>query len=330
MLEHGGKLRSAAMQYNIPLEQWLDLSTGINPNGWPVPTIPESAWNRLPEDNDGLLEIAQHYYGAPKLLAVAGSQMAIQALPRLRSQSRVAMLHPSYNEHHHAWQSHGHHVTPIEPEQIDSLIDELDVLLLVNPNNPTAQRFSEAQLLDWRAQLQPRGGWLIVDEAFLDCTPEYSIARGSQLAGLIVLRSVGKFFGLAGARIGFVCAADEILEPLAELVGPWVLPGPSRMVAKAALADTDWQQQTRQRLHIEGEHLATLLAGNGLNPTGTTPLFSWIKTSQAEQIHQQLASLGIFTRLFTDPLSIRFGLPKIEADWQRLELALKQLDVKPT
>ena len=99
---------------------------------------------------------------------------------------------------------------------------------------------------------------------------------------------------------------------------------------KAALADTDWQQQTRQRLHIEGERLATLLTENGLNPTGTTALFSWIKTSQAEQIHQQLASLGIFTRLFTDPLSIRFGLPKIEADWQRLEQELKQLDVKTT
>lgn len=326
MLEHGGKLRSAAMTYDIPLEKWLDLSTGINPNGWPVPKeIPEAVWNRLPEDNDGLLEVAQEYYGAPSLLAVAGSQMAIQALPRLRDHSHVALLHPSYNEHRHAWQCYGHQVTPIEPEQIDGLIHQLDVLLLVNPNNPSAHRFSEQQLLSWREKLVAHGGWLIVDEAFLDGTPQYSIASHTHLPGLIVLRSVGKFFGLAGARIGFTCATTEILDPLAELIGPWVLSGPSRHIAKLALSDTRWHQQTRQQLEEQGKRLSTLLSDNDLPPTGSTPLFSWIKNPQAEHLHQQLAQQGIFTRLFTDPMSIRFGLPKRESDWQRLATALSSV-----
>ncbi len=326
MLEHGGKLRDAAKKYNIPLQQWLDLSTGINPNSWPVPVIPESAWARLPEDNDDLLEVARRYYAAPSLLAVAGSQMAIQALPRLRKQSRVAMLHPSYNEHHQAWFSHGHRVVSIEAEQIESQIEQLDVLLLVNPNNPTAQRFSESQLLTWHQQLQQRGGWLIVDEAFLDCTPQHSIARHCHLPGLVVLRSVGKFFGLAGARIGFVCAPETILQPLAELIGPWVLSGPARHIAKAALADHQWQQQVRQQLTDQGERLAQLLSQYGLSPTGSTPLFSWIKTEQAGKQHQQLAQQGILTRLFHDPQSIRFGLPKNEPQWQRLESALSELN----
>ncbi len=331
MLEHGGKLRDAAIEYEIPLEKWLDLSTGINPNGWPVPnTIPENAWNRLPEENDGLLITAQAYYGAPSLLAVAGSQMAIQTLPRLRKQSRVAMLHPTYNEHRHAWLNYHHQVTAIEPEQIDSLLPEIDVLLLVNPNNPTGKRFSETQLLGWHDQLQSRGGWLIVDEAFIDCTPQYSIAKFTHKSGLIVLRSVGKFFGLAGARIGFVCANDEILQPLRELVGPWVLPGPSRFVARSALIDEEWHFHTRQRLQKEGGRLASLLSQHGLMPTGATPLFSWIRTEQAQQIHQQLARQAILTRLFTDPMSIRFGLPKTEKDWLRLENALAMLELEPT
>ena len=326
MLEHGGKLRDAAEQYNIPLQQWLDLSTGINPNPWPIPAIPESAWARLPENNDGLLEVARHYYNAPSLLAVAGSQMAIQALPRLRKQSRVAMLHPSYNEHYQAWFSHGHQVISLEADQIEAHIDQLEVLLLVNPNNPTAQRFSESQLLSWHQQLQQRGGWLIVDEAFLDCTPQQSIAQHSHLAGLIVLRSVGKFFGLAGARIGFVCATETILQPLAELIGPWVLSGPARHIAKAALADHNWQQQARHQLTDQGQRLAQLLSQHQLPPTGSTPLFSWIKTEQASKQHRQLAQQGILTRLFSEPQSIRFGLPKNEAQWQRLESALSQLN----
>ncbi len=325
MLEHGGKLRDAAEKYNIPLEQWLDLSTGINPNPWPIPEIPASAWARLPEDNDGLLEIAKTYYAAPSLLAVAGSQMAIQALPKLREKSRVAMLHPSYNEHQHAWQQQGHHVESIEPVDIDQRIDQLDVLLLVNPNNPTAQRFHQQQLLAWHQKLQQRGGWLIVDEAFIDCTPEQSMAQHTQQSGLIVLRSVGKFFGLAGARIGFVCANNETIEALSKLIGPWVLSGPARYVAKAALADKQHQKIVRKQLAEQGTRLSRLLIQNKLTPNGSTSLFSWIKTDDASHYHHQLAQQGILTRLFSQPLSLRFGLPKDDVQWQRLDSALQQL-----
>jgi cobalamin biosynthetic protein CobC len=61
MLEHGGRLREAARRYGIPLDAWLDLSTGINPGPWPVPAIPVSAWARLPEDDDGLIDAARAY-----------------------------------------------------------------------------------------------------------------------------------------------------------------------------------------------------------------------------------------------------------------------------
>ncbi|MCF6199662.1 MAG: threonine-phosphate decarboxylase, partial [Hyphomicrobiaceae bacterium] len=136
MLEHGGRLQEAAKRYKIPLADWLDLSTGINPNGWPVPPIPATCWERLPEEQDGLLAAAQDYYGTDYLLPVAGSQAAIQMLPTLFTHSRVGIIDPGYGEHHHAWQQMGHEVQRLSPELMHEQLDTLDVLVIIHPNNP--------------------------------------------------------------------------------------------------------------------------------------------------------------------------------------------------
>ena len=326
MLEHGGKLRHAAQRYGIPLEQWMDLSTGLNPQAWPVSDIPASAWSRLPEDEDGLTEIAQHYYAAANCLAVAGSQAAIQTLPQLyaehKDQYRVGMLAPAYAEHAYAWRRAGFEVSLLAVNEIEAQLNQLNVLLIVNPNNPTGHLFATAQLLRWHQQLAARGGSLIVDEAFMDSTPDESLAAYSNREGLIVLRSLGKFFGLAGARVGFVLAESNILDRLADVLGPWPISGPSRVIAVAALQDTDWHEQTRQWLVQQSQRLACLLEDKGLAVSGATALFQWVETTHAESIHQQLAQQGILTRLFEQPSSLRFGLPADEEQWQRFELAL--------
>ena len=170
MLEHGGRLREAARRYDIPLADWLDLSTGIAPWPFPLPAIPEQAWTRLPESDDGLEAAACLYYGAERVLPLAGSQAAIQALPRLRRGGRVGVLSPCYAEHAHAWRQAGHLVREIGEAEVEPYLDSLDVLLVVNPNNPTGRVFEPAELLAWHARLQRRGGWLLVDEAFMDCT----------------------------------------------------------------------------------------------------------------------------------------------------------------
>ncbi len=330
MLEHGGKLQHAAQRYEIALDQWMDLSTGLNPQAWPVCDIPADAWARLPEDEDRLIEVAQRYYGAPDCLPVAGSQAAIQILPRLYTQHkntlRVGMLTPAYAEHAHAWQRAGFELIPLAADEIETRLNQLDILLVVNPNNPTGHIFEPVQLLRWHQQLASRGGSLIVDEAFMDTTPEKSLTTYTDRKGLIVLRSLGKFFGLAGARVGFVFAESDLLYRLAELLGPWSISGPSRMIAIAALQDQDWQVRTRSELQQRGQRLARLLTDNGLPVSGSTALFQWVETADAESIHQQLARQAILTRLFTQPCSLRFGLPADEQQWQRLERALSELD----
>ena len=325
LLEHGGRIRAAAQRYGIPENDWLDLSTGINPNGWPVPDVPQEIWQRLPQDDDELTAAAQRYYGTTALLAVAGSQAAIQALPRLRAPCRMAVVTPSYAEHAHAWRQHGHQVTPMSAAEILRSGDDLQVVLIVNPNNPSGKLFTRDELLHLHEKLAARGGWLIVDEAFMDAAPEHSLASLSPRAGLIVLRSVGKFFGLAGARAGFVLAEQTLLNSLAALQGPWPIAAPSRYVTTLALRDFTWQQTTRHALALAAQRLADLLTQHGLMPDGGCGLFQWVRSDDALSVHEQLAQRGILTRLFDVPHSVRFGLPRDEAEWAQLAAALSEV-----
>lgn len=322
MLEHGGKLREAAQRYGR--NDWLDLSTGLNPNGYPAPALAADAWHRLPEHDPELLQAAQRYYGAPRMLAVAGTQAAIQALPRLRAPSRVAVASPSYAEHLHHWSQHGHQASAVPYGELGAAASHADVLVVCNPNNPTGSTVPRATLLEWTAALSARGGWLVVDEAFADTDCAHSIADATQAPGLIVLRSVGKFFGLAGVRLGFVAAQDGILSPLADLLGPWAVSGPAQQVARAALEDRAWQQAAQDRLRADGTRLRALLAQHGIASRGTA-LFQWWPEERAEALHDHMARRGIWVRLFREAArGIRLGLPPDEAGWQRLEQALNE------
>jgi cobalamin biosynthesis protein CobC len=200
-----------------------------------------------------------------------------------------------------------------------------DVLVLIHPNNPGGERFDVDSLLELHAGLAARGGWLVVDEAFMDATPIDSLCPHADKDGLIVLRSVGKFFGVAGARAGFVCASPTLLQALQEKLGPWTLSGPTRHVLQNALADNLWQVQARVRLKATSERLAALLAKHGLHPTAGCALFQWCRHDAAPTIHRALARKGILTRLFDEVPSLRFGLPPDEAAFHRLDAALAEV-----
>jgi len=322
MLEHGGRLLRAVKQYGIAREEWLDLSSGIAPWPYPIPPIAPDAWARLPETEDGLEEAARQYYGARHLLAVAGSQAAIQALPTLRPAGRVGVLSPCYAEHPQAWQRAGHQLVELDESQVDGELECLDALVLVNPNNPTGQRVSRERLLAWHARLAERGGWLLVDEAFMDNTPEQSVVDCAERPGLIVLRSFGKFFGLAGVRLGCVVAEPALLQRLADLLGPWTVSGPARVLGQSCFADQAAHQAQIQRCAQASQCLAGLLASSGLAPSGGCDLFQYVRSESAAQLHDFLARRGILVRLFTQPAAVRLGLPPCAADEQRLALAL--------
>ncbi len=326
LLHHGGGLRAAIRRYGHAPEQWLDLSTGINPSAWPAPPLPDGIWQRLPEDDDELADTASAYYRGPRPLPVAGSQAAIQGLPALRSPCCVGVISPGYAEHAHGWRRQGHEVIELTAETIDSTIDRLDCLVMIQPNNPTGLRLPRDRLLDYRRRLAQRSGWLIVDEAFMDTTPAESlVAAVDEHDGLIVLRSLGKFFGLAGARVGFVFAEPALLGRLQALLGPWTISPAARWLARQALADRHWQRRMRMQLTTSGLRLQSLLRNSGLLPAGGCSLFQWCPHPQAESIHERLAQQAILTRLFAQPAAIRFGLPANEDDWLRLATTLPDI-----
>lgn len=329
MLEHGGRLRAAAQQYGarlVPLADWLDLSTGINPNGYPVPPLDAACWQRLPEDDDGLDEAAAAYYGNDRVLALPGSQAAIQILPALFSPVAVACLTPIYEEHPHAWARAGHKVRRLQNATLQRALAAVTPnILLCNPNNPTADTLPRSALLDAAAQLRRRGGWLIVDEAFGDADPDNCVAAlaGSEQApNLIVLRSLGKFFGLAGARVGFIFGTPEKLDRLREALGPWPLSGPARAVARYALADTAWQTQARRDLSAAAQRLATLLAP--LGEVRANALFVTVAAPNVAALFEHFARRAILLRCFETHGLLRVGLPGNDAAWQHLAQAVNE------
>ncbi|MEH6565332.1 MAG: threonine-phosphate decarboxylase CobD [Halopseudomonas sp.] len=325
MLEHGGRLQRAARDFGIPLAQWLDISTGLAPYHWPLPPLPAGIWSRLPEPEDGLCDMAAAHYNAPSALPVAGSQAAIQALPLLRSRCRVGILEPTYAEHRRAWQRAGHEVVSVRVSELEQQLEQLDVLVVVNPNNPTGAVVAPPLLLDWHQRLTSRGGWLVVDEAFADATPDISLSSFSHLPGLIILRSFGKFFGLAGVRLGFVLAEEALLGRLEQQLGPWAVSGPARAVGMAVLADQGTQQLWRSRLQMDSRRLQALLERSGLPGDGSC-LFQWraLAADQARRLYLSLAMRGVLIRLFPDIAGVRFGLPGSDAQWKRLESALSE------
>jgi cobalamin biosynthetic protein CobC len=143
MLEHGGNLRDAARRFGRG--DWLDLSTGLNPRWYPAPALADAVWHRLPESDPALAAAAADFYGAPlPLLPVAGTQAAIQALPRMRTASRVVVAAPSYAEHAHQWAQHGHAMCQTPHAQLGEALDRCDVMVVCNPNNPTGARIAPA------------------------------------------------------------------------------------------------------------------------------------------------------------------------------------------
>jgi len=315
LLEHGGRLNKAAQEYNIPVEDWIDLSSGINPSHWPVPSIPSDCFTRLPETDDGLIEAAEQYYQTDNLLPVAGSQAVIQILPQLRYKSKVAVPETGYAEHAYQWQTAGHEIIFYKTNDIDKIISDIDVLIIINPNNPTGETYTQEQLLKWHNILKTHHGWLIVDEAFIDCDTTDSLVKVSQQPGLIVLRSIGKFFGLAGIRSGFVFSDKNFLDKLNEKLGQWTLTGVSRYITKCALMDSNWQRQTVTQLKQSSDKIHNLIfSHSGCYPTGCY-LFKTIKHQQAEELYKLFAENGILVRLLDNKQGIRFGLPKHD-QWQ--------------
>lgn len=325
-LAHGGNLDDARRRYPDAPEPWIDLSTGINPVPYPVPRLDTETWARLPLASglDALSATAAARYGAADpgmVVAAAGAQALIQILPQLFPQSRVAVLSPTYGEHRAAWARDGHEVIEAhDPEEAQA-----DILVVVNPNNPSGFIIPPDAL-----GRMARVRFLIVDEAFVDVLEPGASLVPSLPPRTIVLRSLGKAYGLAGLRLGFAVAERETAAVLRARLGPWPVSGPALIIGQRALADDRWLADTRVRLSRDAERLGSLLSGAGFALIGGTPLFQLAAHPAAETFATALGRQGIHVRAFADhPTWLRFGLPGDEPAWLRLQTSLAAVAPSP-
>lgn len=312
---HGGRLAAAAAYFDDASTPWIDLSTGISPWTYPVPDIDPSVWSRLPEPEQ--LEIleasAASAFGVDnpaEVVAVPGSDMAIRLLGKLFAEQRSAMLTPIYSGHKAAWPD----AAEITLAEVGTDADDYELLILANPNNPDGRIVAPEQLTEFRGQV-------IVDEAFADTDPAISLLPDRGHA--IVLRSFGKFFGLAGIRLGFVIADLSVAQRLRALLGDWPVSGIAMAAGIAAYQDKKWQEDQRHRLKNAADRLDDLLEKTGFDIIGGTTLFRLAAHERALELFEILGRSGILVRPFSGNIDqLRFGLPANEPAWQRLEQAL--------
>ena len=322
---HGGRIGAARARYPHAVAPWIDLSTGIAPWGYSIPKLSVECWTRLPEPDalEGLVAAARQYYRVPdgmKVAPVTGSDMAIGLIPRLVTRRvKTAIVSPTYGSHAQAWRAAGHEV--IEVDGLDG-ISGCDIGVVVNPNNPDGRVWPPGELRDVAARLARRGGFLVIDEAFGDVNPEQSVLGGEAVPGAVVLRSFGKFFGLAGVRLGFVISDTWIAGMTEQVCGAWPVSGAAVEIATRAYGDREWAAAQRRRLNEAGGRLREMLAAAELNPNGNAPLFQLAEHPAGARLFDHLASAGILVRPFADGTKLRFGLPGDEAAWQRLDAAL--------
>ena len=329
ILDHGGALDRAIARFGGARSQWIDLSTGINPWPYDVPALPADAWARLPDEAAfrALATAARAFYGAPAdaaLTIAPGSQALIQMMPRLLPATEVAVVGPTYGEHARCWALAGHQVREIGDVGHEA---SAPVLVLVNPNNPDGRSWVPDLLLTQARRQAERGGFLVVDEAFAEVVPRGSLAPQAGTPGLVILRSFGKFFGLAGLRLGFAFGPAALIDRLNAAFGPWAVAGPALEIGRTALSDATWVTTTRDRLATATRALDPILSAAGLAPVGGTDLYRLVRVAGADRIADRLGDHHILVRRFADrPDWLRFGLPADEAAMDRLDAALSKKD----
>lgn len=329
---HGGDLAHAQSLVRDAIDpdaSWIDLSTGINPIAYDIGPVPEGIWNRLPDADStaDLLAVARGYYAVQQgceIVAAAGSQALLSLLPNIFKVKSVQIVGPTYGGHQTGWRARG-----CDVKMIGSVTeaDPACIVVVVHPNNPNGVLVARSDVLALVDRMKSAGGLLIVDEAFCDCVPDCSLVPHMTGLPILVLKSVGKFFGLAGMRLGFAIGAPELISQIKTALGDWPVSGPALYGGTRALGDGNWQRHTRAELQHKREQLDAALGVTGGEIIGRASLFALFETPHAASLFAHLLRYHIYVRAFDyNPHWLRIGLPKTDEDGVRLALALASFE----
>ena len=331
---HGGRLGAARAAYSQAPQPWIDLSTGINPKSYPAPRARGETLNRLPDTGElsRLETVAAAAFGVAdpqRVVATGGTEPALRLLPYVLGQGAAVVAGPTYGSHADGWERAGVPSRVVADSQLQESIADQAALVVVNPNNPDGRIISRERLRHLHDAAGARGGVLVVDEAFAEVTPGSSvadIAGSNEAPHLVVLRSFGKFYGLAGLRLGFVVGAPELMARIRSVIGDWPVSVDAMAAGLAAYGDPEWAERTRVQLARSARRLDELLSGHGFEVVGGTSLYRLVRADDAPVRFERLAAAGILTRPFQHDRSLlRFGLPGAPDAWRRLSDVLASL-----
>lgn len=302
--DHGGGIDAAIAQYGGARADWIDLSTGINPAPYPLGDLPADLWNSLPDEAafQRLETAARQFWTVPDAAAILpapGASALIARMPSIAAPGQVHIPGPTYNEHARGFAAQGW-----------TMAETAQTRVIVHPNNPDGRLWQAGDF----------GPLTIIDESFCDVTPEATLIAHATRPNTIILKSFGKFWGLAGLRLGFAIGDPALIAKLAASIGPWAVSGPALAIGARALNDPDWASATRARLIADAARLDSVM---GLPVVGGTSLFRLYDAGDAQAVQTRLARAHIWTRIF--PYSsrwLRLGLPGTTDHWARLQTAM--------
>jgi cobalamin biosynthetic protein CobC len=320
---HGGRLDEAIRRFPAAPSPWIDLSTGINPLAYPIAAAATADQQALPSRVAlaRLEAAAAQAFGMATgaIAALPGSELGLRLLATIGLPQPIRVVRPCYRSHAEAFAA----VERVEAADLDRLPPG-GTVILANPNNPDGRLIAPSHLLALARRWGDDGGLLVVDEAFADAVGGASVLPFlAETDRVLVLRSFGKFFGLAGVRLGFACGRRDLVEALRHRLGDWPVSATAIALGSAAYADRGWGEATRRDLAPRAARLDALLGRHGYRAVGACPLFRLVDTPDAAALFERLGTAGILTRPFDyAPGWLRFGLPGDDAGFDRLDRAL--------
>ncbi len=268
---HGGQVFRLAKELGRPVESLIDFSASVNPLGPPVSVlnamheaINECQYYPDPYSDDLRVQLAQkHKVSVESILVGNGSVELIRILPQALRLQQACVVGPTFSEFEHALQlaripylgvegvSNHQYAPPVE--KVHTILQRWKLgssckkpkggvrpyaVYLCNPNSPTGRRIAPRDLQEIIAQVHQVGGWMIVDEAFIDWCPSYSLLKDlSKWPRLLILRSFTKFFAIPGLRLGYLVGEPSVIETIGKYMPPWSVNRVAQAAGMAALAD---------------------------------------------------------------------------------------------
>ena len=322
MNPHGGDIWGASRETGLGLDELIDFSASINPAGPSAraraafrAAFDDSAAYPDPSSAELVGALSEFYNVAPSnILPANGSTELIHLAPRVFAPTRALIVEPAFSEYRAALRLTGAKIETLELKEADGFTLDTGVLMraiadkrpemvfIANPANPTGALTGKDALTELASFCEKRAMVLVVDEAFADFAEEESV---KELVGdhknLIVVRSMTKFFAIAGLRLGFIFAHERTVAKFSKALPPWSVNTPASRAGAASLTDARYIESTRAWLKSERAFLLKGLSSiTGLKAYEPGANFIMIKIQNggpgAKELAGRLLERGLLIR----------------------------------